>query len=999
MPSTGEPRIYTVAGGPGPSGVPARSIGQRPSGIAVLGDVAYVSDSANDIVWAVNLRTGIETRVAGDGVMGWAGDGGPAVDAELNDPTGLAIGPGPSLYISDSGNNRVQRVNLATGIMTTVAGNGALSSADEPSSTTPEPATKVSLASPEGLAISPGADVLYIADTLANQVVALDLSTGVLWSVAGDGSYGYSGDGGPAAAAAFAFPEAVAVYRGTLYVADTDNSVVRAVSLTTKTVTTVAGDGLAGYSPGPKAGTPSGVAQAVSNATSARLSYPAGLAAGHGVLYISDHGSDAIQALTLSNGSLSTIAGDGEPGYTPSGGLADRSELDGPTAIALEGERLLVADTGNLRLRSIDLVNSTVRTVAGNGTLGSSSSTGMARSVQLSVPSSVAVSSSGVLYIADTGDGLVQAVDLQNGRIKLLAGRPEPVGAQAAWGHPLTLRSLGLPARQVALAAPAGLALSPGGHRLFVAEQLANRVLEVDLATGRLTTVAGDGMAGAPRSGSLATRTMLDQPTGLALSPDGKVLYIADSAANRVLEVDLATGRLTTVAGDGMAGAPRSGSLATRTMLDQPTGVALSPDGKVLYVADMLANRVEAVDLRTERISEIAGPGTATALAFPWGLAVDRSGDLYIADKDANRVQLIVAKHQHVSASTKGITVAGEGLPGYSRGGGNPRRALLDQPTGIALGPHGSLYVADGGNDRIRRVEDPLGYVKGRLRYPRRSLPRRLGRPGSPRPGSFSSSVEPVPRVVAVPSLPAATKARGAANGGSALTRADKAGPTHVAVMGDSVALTLAVGLAQAAKSFGLAIEDDGVLGCGVLSGGEILNSGVVYPPTPLCEHWQAIWERDLVSQSPSVVAILIGRWEAVDREVDGRWSHVGEGAFDNMLFSSLEEAVRLASARGARVVLLGTPYYQLSGDPSAGVFPETNPIRVDELNSVLSVLPMSYPEGEVSYFGLGGLLDPGGHWSFVVDGVVSRYAEGVHVTPQGGLMLAPYLLPVLKQS
>jgi sugar lactone lactonase YvrE len=941
MPSTGEPRIYTVAGGPGPSGVPARSIGQRPSGIAVLGDVAYVSDSANDIVWAVNLRTGIETRVAGDGVMGWAGDGGPAVDAELNDPTGLAIGPGPSLYISDSGNNRVQRVNLATGIMTTVAGNGALSSADEPSSTTPEPATKVSLASPEGLAISPGADVLYIADTLANQVVALDLSTGVLWSVAGDGSYGYSGDGGPAAAAAFAFPEAVAVYRGTLYVADTDNSVVRAVSLTTKTVTTVAGDGLAGYSPGPKAGTPSGVAQAVSNATSARLSYPAGLAAGHGVLYISDHGSDAIQALTLSNGSLSTIAGDGEPGYTPSGGLADRSELDGPTAIALEGERLLVADTGNLRLRSIDLVNSTVRTVAGNGTLGSSSSTGMARSVQLSVPSSVAVSSSGVLYIADTGDGLVQAVDLQNGRIKLLAGRPEPVGAQAAWGHPLTLRSLGLPARQVALAAPAGLALSPGGHRLFVAEQLANRVLEVDLATGRLTTVAGDGMAGAPRSGSLATRTMLDQPTG----------------------------------------------------------VALSPDGKVLYVADMLANRVEAVDLRTERISEIAGPGTATALAFPWGLAVDRSGDLYIADKDANRVQLIVAKHQHVSASTKGITVAGEGLPGYSRGGGNPRRALLDQPTGIALGPHGSLYVADGGNDRIRRVEDPLGYVKGRLRYPRRSLPRRLGRPGSPRPGSFSSSVEPVPRVVAVPSLPAATKARGAANGGSALTRADKAGPTHVAVMGDSVALTLAVGLAQAAKSFGLAIEDDGVLGCGVLSGGEILNSGVVYPPTPLCEHWQAIWERDLVSQSPSVVAILIGRWEAVDREVDGRWSHVGEGAFDNMLFSSLEEAVRLASARGARVVLLGAPYYQLSGDPSAGVFPETNPIRVDELNSVLSVLPMSYPEGEVSYFGLGGLLDPGGHWSFVVDGVVSRYAEGVHVTPQGGLMLAPYLLPVLKQS
>ncbi len=938
----------------------------------MLGGVAYVSDSANDIVWAVSLSTGAETRVAGTGVAGWSGDGGPARAAELNMPMGLAAGPGPSLYIADSGNNRVQRVDLATGIITTVAGGGQVGSSGDGG-----PAVDASLGSPDGVALSPGGHTLYIADTLGNQVRAVDLATGIITTVAGNGSHGYSGDGGPATSASLSFPEAVAVSAGTLYIADTDNSVVRAVDLATGIITTIAGDGLAGYSGN---GGP---------ARHARLSFPAGLALGGGFLYIADHDNGAVRAVDLSTGIITTLAGTGVLGYSGEGGPATLAAFDDPTGLALvpgnpapavrssssPPVRLLVADTGNLRLRSVDLVTGMVSTVAGNGSIDFSGDGGPATRAQLAVPSSVAVSPGGTLYVADTGNGRVRSVDLANGRISTVAGGG--VAGFAGGG--------GL-AKRARLQAPAGVALSPRGHTLYVADELGQRVMAVDLATGRIHTVAGNGVAGCSGGSGLASRASLDDPTGVAVSPDGHVLYIADSGSNLVLAVDLATGRISTVAGN-VAGCPGGGALAKRGSLDDPTGVAVSPDGHVLYIADMLANRVQAVDLRTGRVTTVAGPGTATPLAFPWGVAVGSTGDLFVADKDANRVQVLVAHGGRVAATVAGVTVAGTGALGYASGGGVPRRAVLDQPTGVALGPRGNLYIADGGNGRVRKVTDPLAGLDVGQKARWAALP----------------PVLPVPKVLAAPSLSLPEAAGGlspppgvtSASSGSGVK---SGGTLEVAVMGDSVALTLGTGLAEVGASYGSRVEDDGVLGCGVLATGAIVNSGVTYPATPLCRRWPAIWRADVASQHPDVVALLIGRWEAVDRQVGGRWSHVGKPAFDALLAASLEQAIGIASSDGARVVLLSAPYYQLGGDPAAGLFPETNPIRVDEINSLLSVLPRLYP-GVVSFLDLNALLDPGGHWSLVVGGVVARWAEGVHVTALGGELVAPVVMPALRAA
>ena len=993
-----EDRITTLAGEM-PSEAPARTLGQRPSGLAVSGGTLYVSDSANDVIWAVDLATGIERRVAGIGGPGFTGGGGVALDTHLNGPTGLAIGPGSQLYIADSGDNQVLALDLLTGRLRVVAGDGSLGSTGNGG-----PAVDASLGSPTGLAVS--GHTLYIADTLGNQVRAVDLDTGVITTVAGTGSYGHSGDGGPATEATFAFPADVAVSGSTLYVADTDNSMVRALNLLTGIVTRIAGTGLAGYSGN---GGP---------ARSAALDSPDGLAVSGDTLYISDHANDQVRALNLATGDIEAVAGTAAPGFSGDGSPALQARFHDPTGLAVGPHgAIYVADTGNLRVRRVGPgPDALVSTVAGNGTVDFSGTSGPAIDTELAVPSSVAVSAHGAVYIADTGANLVLAVDPSTGRVTTVAGNGT---ANPLVFHPQSPPGPGS-ALEESLDAPVGLAISPSGRTLYVADQLGEQVLAIDLSSGSIAVVMGTGSpAGLADPSHLrghsaaGTGVSLDDPTGLAVSPGGRTLYVADSGAGEVLALDLTTGVARRVAGSGGPGGycmARGEGKASRVPLDDPTGLAVSPDGRTLYIADLLANCIQAVDLATGAMAEVAGQGTATPLAFPWGLSTGRHGSLFVADKDANEILRIPAVHGRVRASSQGARVAGTGLIGDTGDGGPAWRAELDQPTGVAVGPHGDLFIADGGDGTVRRVQAPFAIqhhgivaAPGLSQLDLGSSPPR-GFPAGTTTGGTGSAAAPTAVAPMGGTGPpgtggviAGSSATGSVVAGGS-TRATGSSVVRATILGDSVALTLGDGLGEVGRYYGVRVADDGILGCGILDRGSLANSGVVYPATPVCVHWASMWREDMASSDPEVSAILIGRWEVVNRMVGGRWSHVGEPALDAELLAAIRHAVSIAGEGGVPVVLMSAPYYEPAGDPAAGMFPETNPLRVDELDAILSEVPDWYP-GQVSFLPLGSLLDPGGHWSFVVGGVVARWAEGVHVTPAGGRMLAGFLLPFLRSA
>jgi sugar lactone lactonase YvrE len=241
--------ITTVAGGSdsgswGDGGPAAGAALDHPSGVAV--DAAgnlYIADTYNSRVRKVDAATGIISIVAGSvevgvGLAGYGGDGGPATSALLNQPTGVAADAAGNLFIADEGNQRVRRVDAVTGIITTVAGTGTAGDGGDGG-----PAAGAALDHPSGVAVD-AAGNLFIADYYNFRVRRLDAATGVITTVAGDGSYGFAGDGGPATAASLSLLYGVAVdAAGNLFLTDTSNFRVRRVDATTGVITTVAGNG------------------------------------------------------------------------------------------------------------------------------------------------------------------------------------------------------------------------------------------------------------------------------------------------------------------------------------------------------------------------------------------------------------------------------------------------------------------------------------------------------------------------------------------------------------------------------------------------------------------------------------------------------------------------------------------------------------------------------------------------------------------------------------
>jgi sugar lactone lactonase YvrE len=659
--------ITTFSGGP--RGGPAVEMAHSPDALAVHGTHVYVVDQHRHLVHRVDTRTGQQTVVAGLGHPGFSGDGGPAVEAELNMPAGVAVDAVGDLLIADTRNGRIRKVRAADGTITTIAGvdpdaGGGNDPADGGT------ATEARLDLPTALAVD-ASGAVYVADS-GNDRILVIRADGTIAGVAGSGE-GSSDDGIPATEARFVLPTGdpygIAVdAAGALYIPEPFNRRVRRVDPETGILTTVAGSG----------------------GVEGPLDFPLGVAVdASGNVYIADSGKNVV-LLVGADGELSPVAGNGTAGFSGDGGPAPEAQLQHPCAVAVGADGgVVVGDRGNSRVRRVDAGTHAISTVAGNGP----------PLLTFFQPHGLAVDHHDNVYLSDLFPRVFR-IDGATGVLSVVAG--SEVGFSGDGG----------PAREARLQDPWRLSVDAAGN-LYISDHGNRRVRKVDAQTGVISTVAGNGQLTGFFPDRLATRTPLQFLLGTCVDGAGN-LYIADAGFHCVQRVDAGTGKLSTVAGvvefgDGKAGFSGDGGPGVEALLNAPAGAAVDAAGN-LYIADAGNHRVRRVDARSGVITTVAGggdddpgaepaPATRVALGRPVQLAFHGDGNLLVSDTDRHQVLVV-----DLGAATV-RRVAGTGEAGFSGDGGPGLAARLRAPTGIAVDSAGRVLIADSGNQRLRRLE------------------------------------------------------------------------------------------------------------------------------------------------------------------------------------------------------------------------------------------------------------------------------------------------------
>ena len=617
--------IHTVAG--------SSTLAHYPVGVAVdsHGNV-FVADSGDHRIYQFTVGGSVQT-VAGTGTPGYNGDGILATNAELNNPQGVAVDGTGNLFIADSSNQCIRRVDAATAKITTVAGtcNAVTGAGTQGFNGDNILATNAELNNPQGVAVDEAGNV-FIADSWNYAIREVTAKDGLIHTVAGTPqSPGYAGDGGPAASSQVNDPQGVAFDQaGDLLIADTNNNLIREVTpnasydptsqVFTGTIQSVAGDRAASYygDGGPALG--------------AVLGYPGnGNLCGQfgwygpeycpqvvtdaaGDMFLADSSNNVVREINALTGIIATIAGNYAlgPGWSGDGGLATQAQLNGPAAMAFAGN-LFIADTANNDIRELT-TDGKIHTIAGTNSAGFSGDGGPATQAQLNAPLGLTFDGFGNLFIVDSGNCLIRKVDFGNivagsPVITTVAGDATNVGVGAYGGD-------GGAATSARLNFPKSAAFDVSRNWLYIADGYNAVIRKVDFTAGQpiITTVAGQpGQYGYSGDGGSATSAQMGWPSSVIVDGAGN-LFIADESMNTIREVTAADGKIWTVAGiPGWAAFAGDGGPATSAELFTPTGIAGDAGNLLIF------------DTGNGRIREVTGLFTPLSQAPPAAPAVNFS--------------------------------------------------------------------------------------------------------------------------------------------------------------------------------------------------------------------------------------------------------------------------------------------------------------------------------------------------------------------------------------
>jgi uncharacterized protein (TIGR03437 family) len=653
------------------------------AGALLSGQTAYVvrtivgHDAGGDGGLATNALVPFPTKVVTDAagnayvseisgpIRSIGADGVITTIATATNPYGLALDGSGNLYIAQNGTCVISRLNLQTGALTTVAGNGKCVAGPD------GPASSTSFFVPESLVFD-SQGRLIVAEQYSYRIRRIDLTAGTVTTIAGTGSSGATGDGGPATAAQIGTPADLARDSlGNIFFPDSVNCVIRKID-TSGVIHTVAGTA------GKCAFAGDG-----GSATAATLNGPRSVAVSPdgSVLYEGETGSFRVRQIHLDTNKITTYAGTGVEGLSGDGGPATQAKLGWPWGLAFDKSgNLLEADYLDSRVRMIDSLGN-IKSFA--GTASDSGDGGPAIAATLNGPDAAVPDGKGGLIISDSANRKIRQVT-PPGVISLVAGTNFFDGTTGDGG----------PAKNAGLGFAYGLTADSTGT-IYFTEALGNAR---KISNGIISEI---------------TTTSLNFPVAIAVDPTRTYVYVTEYSGARIVRLEIATGIATTFAGLGAPGTSGSGGYdgdgpANQHKLNTPGSVAVDGSGNV-YVLDNGNYLIRRINPSSGAMTTVAGnrqntsagdggPATAASITNLSGLAVDTSGNIFFSEG---------AKIRRVDGLTGTIsTIAGTGTAGFAGDGGPALKAQLVGANGMSVDSLGNIYFADG--NRIRVLSAPI---------------------------------------------------------------------------------------------------------------------------------------------------------------------------------------------------------------------------------------------------------------------------------------------------
>ena len=645
------------------------------------GDV-YIAMREHNIISRIDTK-GMMTRYAGSGESGFSGDGGPAIKANFKTPAGLAFDPEGNLYIADRENHRVRKIDTS-GNISTFAGIGKAGFSGDGG-----PAVRAKLNLPSGLATDKKGN-LFISDRSNDRIRVVD-KKGVIRTYAGSGVAGFQGDAGPALKAQLDKPFGIALDEAeNLYIADRNNNRVRKVS-PEGIITTVAGDG--GFffmgDNGP--------------AYRASVAAPTGVAVDKkGNLYIADRNNNRIR-LVDKLGMIRTVAGTGQQDYNGDSETARETNLYLPFGLIVDSnDNLLIIDRSHYRIRRIDPKSGEVETVAGNGLKLFAGDGGPATGATLSFPHGMFVDKDDNLIFSDKGHYRIRKIT-PKGIISTIGGN----GRRGNVGNNIPALEANVYNVTTIIQNPAGDAFmsSPSGFVSIIRRLDAKGIIHdyIDTASPRYReAISKSKHKGLVQTGAVATIT---QFSDIVFDPKGN-LFISDRLNHQIRKIDL-NGNISTIAGVGDSDYYGDGGPALEAAFRDPNALASDKQGNI-YIAEAANNRIRKIDTKgivttvagngEHADSGDGGPALQAAIRSMDDIAISPEGELHILGTNTHKVRKI-------TLDGKIVTVAGKGYAGFFGDDGPATKAMLKNPAAISFDSKGNLYIADMGNNRIRKVD------------------------------------------------------------------------------------------------------------------------------------------------------------------------------------------------------------------------------------------------------------------------------------------------------